>query len=339
MKSLKRLVLLGMAFTFFSCQKDNESNVVAEKFVHKYGFDMTKDEWQSRKDGTSIAQLTNGVTVTNSFANGILHGATTYTYPNSSIMEKVYIYENGTLTKEILHDINGIPFKESVNEPNNKKIITLWDNFGVPISVEQYENDLLVDGKYYKPNNELEASIENNSGFRTKRDRNGELQYKDQVENGKLLTRTTFHSNGQIKSTMSFQDYKLHGDQINYSPDGQILMTMTWKKGNLDGMHTIYKNGNKIAEIPYFNGLKHGIERHYSDNGKLSSETHWDQDKKHGSERIYTDNDTEIKWFFKGKTVSSKKFEEFSLREQLIANKDQFLEMINTMDEKIALEE
>jgi antitoxin component YwqK of YwqJK toxin-antitoxin module len=339
MKSLKSLILLGIIFSFFSCQNEKESNVVSERYIHKYGFDMTKDEWQSRQDGTAIAVLNNGITVSNSYNNGLLHGPTTYTFPNSPKIEKVFIYDNGTLLKQIEHDSNGVPFKEQVNEPNNKKIITLWDNFGVPISIEQYENDLLTDGKYYKPNNELEASIESSSGIRVKRDRNGELQYKDQIEKGNLLKRTTFHPNGQIKSTMSFQNYKLHGDQINFSENGQILMTMTWKDGKLDGMHTIYKNGNKIAEIPYLNGLKNGLERHFDDKGKLSSEIHWENDKKHGSERIYNDNNSEIKWFFKGKAVSIKKFEEFSLREKFIANKDEFYDMVNKLDEKIALEE
>jgi antitoxin component YwqK of YwqJK toxin-antitoxin module len=339
MKSLKKLVLLGTILSLVSCQKEKESNVVTEKFTHKYGFDMTKEEWQQRKEGTSISLLNNGVTVSNTFSNGVLHGTSTYSYPNSQSIEKIFVYDNGTLIKEISHDNNGMPFKEEINEPNNKKIITLWDNFGVPISIEQYENDLLVDGKYYKPNNELEASIDNSSGIRAKRDRNGELQYKDQVENGKLLFRTTFHPNGQIKSTMSFQNYKLHGDQTNYTPEGHVLMTMTWKDGNLDGMHTIYKNGNKIAEIPYVDGLKHGIERHFDDYGKLSSETHWEQDKKHGSDRIYKDNNTEIKWYYKGKEVSTKKFDEFSLREKLIANKDEFFNMVNNLDEKTALAE
>lgn len=340
MKSLKKLSFFALLLTFASCQNDKDTDVVSQQYIHKYGFNMSKDEWQSRKkEGTSITVLANGVTVTNSYNNGILHGQTTYTFPSSSVIEKIFIYDNGTLIKEVDHDMKGLPYKEEVYEPNDRKIVTLWDKLGVPISIEQYENNLLVDGKYYKPDNDLEASIENSSGIRIKRDRDGELLYKDKITNGELVSRTTYHSNGQIKSKMNFHNYQLHGNQINYSPGGEILMTMTWKKGKLDGMKTIYRNGNKIAEIPYINGLKHGVERHYDNEGKMTVEIHWENDRKHGSHRIYKENDTEIQWFYKGKAVSLKKFEEFSYREKLIANKEQFFEMIDNLDEKTAMKE
>ncbi len=339
MKSLKKLSLLVIFLTIVSCHDDKNSNVVSEQYIHKYGFDMSKDEWQSRKEGTSITVLDNGVTVTNSYNNGILHGQTAYTFPNSSIIEKTYHYDNGTLIKEVVNDSKGMPFKEEVYEPNNKKIVTLWDNLGVPISIEQYENNALVDGKYYKPDNELEASIENSSGNRIKRDRNGELLYRDKIEDGKLVSRTTYHFNGQIKSKMGYQNYQLHGDQINYSSNGDITMTMNWKEGKLDGVKTIYRNGKIIAEIPFLNGNRNGVEHHFDDTGKLTKEIHWENNKKHGSHRIYKENDTQIKWFYKGKAVSLKKFEEFSFREKLIANKEQFFDMIEHLDEKTAMQE
>lgn len=341
MRLLKIISLLAIFLAFFSCKNnDNNSNVVSQKFVHKYGFDLSETEWQKRsKSGISITTLENGVTLTKTYNDNVLHGPTTYSYPNSSIIERTLIYDNNTLVKQTFNDKNSIPYKQEVYEPVSKKIITLWDKSGVPISIEEYEGEELIDGKYFRPDNELEASIENGSGYRFKRDREGELLYKEKFENGMLLNRTTYHSNGKVKSTMSFKNYVLHGDQINYTPSGQVLMTMTWKDGNLDGTHLIYEKGTKIAEIPYNNGLKNGIERHFDTSGQLVSETHWELDKKHGSERVYKDNDTEIKWFYKGKAVSIKRFEDFCFREKLVANKDQFFNMVEEMDTKTALEE
>lgn len=340
MKTLKMLTLLAASLAIFSCQNDRNYNVISQQYIHKYGFDMSQDEWQSgKKEGAIITVLKNGITITNNYNNGILHGQTTYTYPNSSVTNKIYFYNNGTLVKEISHDSKGIPYKEEAYEPNNKKIITYWDNLGVPVSIEQYENNLLLDGKYYKPNNELEASIDNQSGTKIKRDRNGVIFYKDKIENGIVVSRTTYHPNGQIKSKVNFQNSKLHGDQIDYSSKGDVLMTVTWNEGKLDGLKTVYKNGNKIAEIPYSNGIKNGIEKHFDSNGKLTKETHWENNKKHGSDRIYKENDTDVKWFYKGKPVSLKKFEEFTVREKLTANKDQFFQMINNLDDKTAMQE
>jgi antitoxin component YwqK of YwqJK toxin-antitoxin module len=340
MNSLKKLSLFAVLLTFVSCQNNEDSNVVSQRYVHKYGFDMSKDEWQTRKkEGKSITVLDNGVTITNNYNDNVLHGSTTYTFPNSSIIEKIFMFDNGILIKKIEHDSNGIPFKEEVYEPNDRKIITHWDKAGVPISIEQYENDFLIDGKYYKPDNDLEASIENGTGTRIKRDRDGELHYKDKISNGELVARITFHPNGYVKSKMFFHNYQLHGEQIDYSPTGEILMTMTWKSGNLHGIKTVYRNGKKITEIPFNEGMRHGVERHFDETGKLLVEIHWENDKKHGSHRVYKENDTEIKWYYKGKAVSLKRFEEFSYREKLIANKELFFEMIDQLDEETVLEE
>ncbi len=340
MKILKIVSFLTIILTLLGCHDENDSNVISQQYVHKYGFDLSKNEWQSRKkEGSVITILDNGITVTNNYNNGVLHGLTTYSYPNSSILEKIYEYDNGTLIKETYQDESGIPYKEKVYEPDNKILITLWDKVGVPISQEQYENNALINAKYFKPNNELEATIENTTGTRIKRDRNGELLYKDTIKNGKLKARNTYHSNGQIKASMIFKNYKLHGEQITYSDKGDVILRQTFNNGKLDGMKIAYKNNKKIYEQPYVNGLKHGIERHFKEDGSIKAQINWENDKKHGSEKIFHDHDTHIKWYYKGKPVSLKKFEEFSFREKLIADKASFYEMIEKMDEKKALQE
>ncbi len=341
MKLMRWVFFILVSSTLISCGNDNDdSNVVAQHYVHKYGFDMSEEEWENReKEGQSISVLDDGVTVTNNYNNGVLHGPTTYTFPNSSIIEKVYVYEQGVLIKEISHDQTGLPYKEESNELDNKKIVTLWDNHGVPISVEEYEEDFLVSGKYFKPDNDLESTIFNGNGIRIKRDRNGELIYKDVMDRGLLTARTTYHPNGQVKSKMSYENYELHGEQITYSPKGSLMSRMTWDHGQLDGMKVLYREGSKIAEIPYVKGKKYGVERHFDTNGRLTEEIHWENDKKHGSHRVFKDEETLIKWYYKGKAVSLKRYEEFSHREQLVADKDQFMLMIENLDEKEAMKD
>ena len=85
--------------------------------------------------------------------------------------------------------------------------------------------------------------------------------------------------------------------------------------------------------------MKNGIERHWDTNGRLLEEIHWINDKRHGSHRVYKENDTEIKWFYKGKAVSLKRFDEFSYREKLIADKENFASIIENMSDEEALRE
>ena len=97
-------------------------------------------------------------------------------------------------------------------------------------------------------------------------------------------------------------------------------MKLFWDHGVLDGMKTVYRNGIKVAEIPYDRGTKNGIEFHYDDLGNLTAEIEWKKDKKHGASRFHTEEATETEWFFKGKMVSERKFENLDTRDRLIAD-------------------
>jgi len=63
--------------------KDKNDNVVSQRYIHKYGYDVSKEEWESTGyPGQVVTTLRNGVTLTSSYENGVLHGPTTYTFPH-----------------------------------------------------------------------------------------------------------------------------------------------------------------------------------------------------------------------------------------------------------------
>jgi antitoxin component YwqK of YwqJK toxin-antitoxin module len=198
-------------------------------------------------------------------------------------------------------------------------IVTLWDEKGVPLSIEEYDGEALVDGKYFTSNHELEGKVENGFGDRIKRDRLALLISRDRIENGILAERTTYHPNGQVHTTSHYHDYQLHGPQQKFTSSGRPLMSLTWNHGVLDGLKTVYRNGLKVAEIPYVHGEKHGMEFHYDDLGNLIAEIQWRNDKKHGCCKSYTEESSESEWFFNGQSVSASKFDLLENRERLIA--------------------
>ncbi len=315
----------GLALTttllLSGCFSDDVGNpIVSQKYVHKYGFDVSEKEWQEREEeGLIVSMLKNGVKVTHSYENGFLNGPTTYSFPHSSVVEKLQVYAQGTLLKEVLHDPAGIPISEDVYEFDDRKITTLWDEKGAPLSVEEYDGDLLVEGKYFTPDHELEGQVEAGFGERYKRDRSGLLLLRDLIENGTVTTRTNFHPNGLIHSISHYHDYQLHGEQKKFTSAGKPLMDLNWNHGVLDGLKITYRDGLKIAEIPYINGQKHGIETHYDDIGNLTAEIEWKNDKKHGLSRFFDSESTEEAWFYKGAVISQQRFETLSSRENLVA--------------------
>ena len=342
MRKFYLLLSVSSILLFFSCQKkDDSQEIVSQRFVHKYGLDLSEEEWEKReKDGQVITVLDNGVTVTNTYSNGILNENTTFTYPDSDIIEQLLVYDEGTLIKKVHYDEVSIPVLEEVFDLDNRKTITRWNKEGVPLSVEEYENDVLVKGEYFDKTNECETTVNEGTGYRTRRDRDNILLSKDTFQNGELVHRTTFHSNGTIQSENPYKSYLLHGKQITYSESGKPLMEALWKEGQLDGMKYLYSNGQKTTEIPFVSGKKHGVERHFDTNSNLVAEIQWNNDVRHGSSRYYGEEDTKIDWFYRGQNVSLKKFQMMEFREKLMAElrgdeKDESLKEINTEETKV----
>lgn len=320
MKPLSQTFVLAALFAASCSNHDSFDGVVSQKFVHKYGFDVTKEEWDQRsQEGQVVTVLKNGVKITRSYENGILHGTTTHTFPYSNIVEKLFVYDEGILLKEVLNDSSGIPIQEEMYELDDKKIVTFWDEKGVPLSVEEFDGELLLEAKYYTPEHQLEGEVANGIGDRIKRDRTGLLISHDRIEDGIMTSKTTYHPNGQIHTVSHYHDHQLHGEQLKYSSLGKPLMILNWNHGVLNGPKIVFRSGYKVAEIPYIDGQKHGTEIHYDDLGNLTAEIEWRNNKKHGAQKMYSEEGDEIQWFHKDQVVSSEKFELLEKREQVIA--------------------
>lgn len=97
-------------------------------------------------------------------------------------------------------------------------------------------------------------------------------------------------------------------------------MELNWDHGTLHGQKIIYRNGSKVAVIPYVNGQKQGVEYHYDDLGNLTAEIEWRDDKKHGLTQLHTEEATDTEWFFKGQLVDAEKFKTLDHREKIIAD-------------------
>lgn len=316
---LSLFVVTGLVLA--SCSHNTSpEQVVSQKFVHKYGFDVSPKEWEERsKDGQIVEELKNGVTITRAYENGQLNGPTTYTFANSSVVEKLLVYDQGTLLKETIFDAKGMPIREDLYEFDDRNIITLWSNRGVPLSIEEYDNETLVDGKYFTPDHDLEAKVENGYGYRVKRTREGLLVSRDEIKNGSMAERTTYHPNGELHTVSHYDDYQLHGSQTKYTASGIPIMELSWNHGVLNGQKVIFRNGIRVAEIPYINGVKHGTEYHYDDLGNMISETAWRNNKKHGCCKSYTEDSIDAEWYHNGMAVDAQKFVSLENRERILA--------------------
>ena len=308
---LKVYFILGaLGLLASGCLQDKkEEPVVAERYIHKYGYALAKEDWESSNyPGQVITNLRNGVTVTSTYESGLLHGACTHTFPNSQTVQSYFLYNQGAKVKEIHYDIQGMPVTETVQVSPTRLTKTVWYTDGTPLSIEEYCNDELLDGQYFTKNNETEARVEKGNGFRFCRNRNSVLLSKDELEAGYMVKRESFHANNTPESIAHFKKGQLHGEKRTFTASGEPQTIEEWINGAQHGKCTYFKNGTKDYEVAYLFGNKHGSEIHYVDGESVLKEIVWVYGKKHGPATYFIDGIAHSEWFYDGKEVSYKQY-------------------------------
>ncbi len=308
--------------TFFlaSCHKNNqESNVVSERYIHKYGYAVSKNEFEERKyPGQVITSLKTGVTITATHENGKLHGPTTHTFPHSQTVESYYLYNQGNLVKQTLYDVHGMPLREEVQLSPTRFATTKWYSDGIPMLTEEYASAELVEGQYFSRQNDVESRVERGRGTRVIRDIQGILQAKEEIQQGFIVKRDTFYASGAPESTAHFIHGVLHGEKKSFAETGDPLAIKEFVNGKLHGKATFFKNGARAVEVHYLDGQKNGLEIHYLDGETISQEILWENDHKHGPSKYYVDGIAQVEYFYDGEKVSEHKWKELSNLDQMI---------------------
>lgn len=318
------LLLVSAASCLVSCNNNTTTSaenksVVVERYVHKYGYAVSKEEWNSKNyPGQVIKTLDNGVTVTSSFEDGQLHGPSTYTFPDSQTVEILNTYSRGTLVKEMRYDMKGLPIQEIVHLSPKRTSTTVWYEEGMPRSIEEtVAGTELVEGQYFTKAHELESRVERGRGVRTIRDNSGLLLAKEAIEGGFITEKTTFYPNGNPEMIAHFASGVLHGTKKTFSSSGEPKAIEEWSYGQLNGPSVYFKNGCKHLEISYKQGVKDGEEIHYIDGKTLSQKVSWAKDRRHGPSTHYVDGQAHTKWYYEGMLVSHDRFDELCVAERV----------------------
>jgi antitoxin component YwqK of YwqJK toxin-antitoxin module len=314
------LVLFLLALIFTGCSRSNqESSVVSQRYVHKYGYAVAKEEFVERQyPGQVITVLKNGVTTTATYENGHLHGPSTHSFPHSQVVEHYFLYTEGSLVKQISYDLNGLPLFEEVHLSPTRRSSTKWYSDGTPLCSEEYAGVELVEGKYFSRLNEIESKVEKGRGLRTIRDIQGLLLSREAIDEGYVTLKQTFYSNGSPESIAQYHRGILHGEKKTFRENGEPIAVKEYIAGKLHGKATFYKNGARSVEIYYLDGQKNGLEIHYGDGDAISQEILWENDKKHGPCKYYVDGIAKVEYFYDGDAVSEYKWNELNHLDQMI---------------------
>ncbi len=320
----RRFTLTALALALLTaCGSDREAEVIAQRYIHKYGYDVSSEDWNSHDyPGQVVTTLKNGVTISETFEESRLHGPRTVTYPHSQTLNTLEIYTKGDLKRRVTYSVRGVPsMEEKFNSPSETKITT-WYHSGSPRSQEEFLGSVLISAEYYNQQNEVESRIDDSSGQRTVRNFYGELLAKEVIRNAEVVYKEEFHSNGTPRLIASYENGQLEGKLQEFAYTGEPLLVEYWHEGVRDGLVTRFQNGCKYEEVPYKQGIKHGIAKRFVDGEVVIEETHWAYNKRHGSSVIFVDGVAKTSWFFQGSKVSKSRFDDLNGRLEILASND-----------------
>lgn len=315
MRYLLNLSLLAATLAATSCARQRTCcpcDVVDQTYVHKYGVEVPPGDWTARgQNGKVITTQKNGVVVTKNYVEGALDGETTYTFPHSEQIEKVETYSKNTIVKDATSYVSGAPLCATEYQPGGKVVNTWYEN-GSPKSTETYQGSQLSQCVYYNNKNQVDTQVVDGNGKRNQRDSYGVIIATDTIENGVLVSTTTYHPNGHPKEVIPFVNGVIEGEKKTFLPAGEPNTVEQWKGGKQNGTTTVFHNGEKVAEVTYVNGHKYGVERRFRDGVTVVEEVTWVNDQKHGPNTFFIGNAVKTDWFYQDRPVSKPNFDQLT---------------------------
>lgn len=313
-----------------ACQHQMENGTyIDQTYVHEYGLPVESDHWmRCGSNGQIITTLRDGVNVKQTYANGLLNGESTYTFPYSTQIQRRETYDNDELTSSILYTPDGTPAQATTYTSTSSPEIwttTTWYPSGQPKSVEKYESSkifngevyvprtLLITGEYYTTANQKDSWVYNGYGERVCRDDYGNFLSLDTFTSGDLSLKTTYYPNGAPKEVTPYANGVIHGQRKTYYPAGEPNTVEAWNNGQQTGTTIVFQNGEKHAEVPYLANKKNGLERRFCDGSVVTQEITWQDNQMHGPTFTYAGDSTQTDWYYKGRLTSRSNYESFAM--------------------------
>jgi len=318
------LTIVAASALLSSCgTNSSKSEVVSLRCVHKYGYDISPEDWEAQKPpGKILTTFRSGKTISEAYEDNLKHGERTVTFEHSQTVQLKEIYRKGILTKQTTYSIRGVPEQEIVYKSPTHQMITTWYAKGTPKSSEEFRDGTLINGQYFSLGNETDSIITNGNGERTIRNTSGDIISKDVYKEYAIAYTETYHPNNTPHVITSYQNGKKHGEVKTFALSGEPIAIENYSHGVKDGICSYYQNGYMYQQTTYNHGKKHGVEKFYIDGDTLAEETEYNNGCKYGPSVVFCDGTAKTTWYFNDEKVSKATFDQYDQRDMMItANK------------------
>ena len=304
-----------------SCGNKSNDDVVSTRRIHKWGYDISPQDWEEKRlPGLIETTFRNGKTTVETYEDKLLHGDKTISFEHSKTVQLREEYNKGTLVKRTTYSISGVPEQETLFKSPTHHIVKTWYSSGSPKSTEEFSDLRLINGEYYSVNNETDSHITNGSGEKTISNQFGDILEKQVYVNYEIAYIETYHQNGTPHVITSYRDGKMHGEKKVFSPSADPISVENYAYGLKTGICSYYQNGYVFQKTTYAEGRKHGIEQFFIDGETISEETMYLSGLKHGPSIVFCHGSTSTQWFFSDEKVSKEKFDQYEERDMMISS-------------------
>jgi antitoxin component YwqK of YwqJK toxin-antitoxin module len=227
---------------------------LSDTAFNTWSFDGMCMAWN--ESGTCIALMP--------YKDGALQGEAKTFFQDGAI-ERITHYDHGSKEgDETSYYGNGQKFEVAMyhnNLRNGPSSVFFQD--GRYAAEEEYQNDLLLNGKYFSPTGDLLSSVQNKEGLRSSF-KDGKLASQQEVRNGHPEGWVTiFSPNGDIEQRYEIKNGKKNGREIRYFPHSSPLVPricIEWRDDIIHGtVSTWYPNGALESQREMRNNVKQGL--------------------------------------------------------------------------------
>lgn len=205
------------------------------------------------------------------YKNGLLENDAFYYFPDGKI-KKIEPYKNGKIDGKVREfNENGklIFEKNFLNGKKNGPFIK-YKGDNKFYFIENWKDDLLIEGKYFDDNFEIFSMIKEGNGKKAVfngKDLKKTFEYKDGKKNGKVK----IFEKGFLKRKYFLKNGKKTGEEIiYYSNKKQPKLSIFWQDGFIQGtVKTWYKNGILESQKKMVRNKKEGSFTSWYKDGSL----------------------------------------------------------------------
>lgn len=97
----------------------------------------------------------------------------------------------------------------------------------------------------------------------------------------------TYYPNGKVKSTVTYVNNLAEGDSITYDEDGKMNRKAVMTGGKRGPITDYWPSGTVKRTLPFDHAKLNGTMQEFSESGKIQHEQAYKDNKKHGLEKTY----------------------------------------------------